>query len=80
MKKKAIEDLKQEIRYLRSELDMTIRERNKQEALAGRHRRYLRDKFNWFVDISADTKTPNLPALIKDMTQHFSNTGDFAKS
>lgn len=76
MKNKTVEDYKAEIRMLKDELEHTSNLRYRYQRLASQHRAFLRGKFEWFVDVCSENKTPNLAWLIKDVARHFSLTGD----
>lgn len=75
--KKTIKEYKSELRILKDELSAEIRRRTKAEDRFRMHRVYLRDKFEWFVEILGKGETPNLVWLVKNMTQHFVRVGDF---
>lgn len=42
-----------------------------------KYRDWIKFKFNWFVDIHAEGKTPTMPWLIKDMTKLFNSVQPF---
>ena len=65
-KSPTIKKLRWEIRYQRRRIEGLHRDYQNALESARRHREYIENKFNWFVDLLAEGKTPNLAWLIKD--------------
>lgn len=66
MRDKSIKELKLEIRSLKKDVEFWQSKALKHSLQNTEMKDYLTNKFNWFVDILAEGKTPLLPFLIKD--------------
>lgn len=62
----SLKELRSRIWHLQREVDEQRHMRNQALESARRHREYIETKFNWFIDLIAEGKTPNLAWMIKD--------------
>jgi TolA-binding protein len=63
----AVKSLRQQIRSMQREIDELKRQRFVAEQKAENRLMYLNTKFNWFIDLLAEGKTPSLPWMTKDL-------------
>ncbi len=61
---KTIKNYKSEIRALRNEVTRRINQTTKAEFELNHYRRFVRDKFEWYVELSGQNKYPKMVDLI----------------
>jgi hypothetical protein len=61
-----LKELRSRIWRLQREVDEQRNRKNELYYKADQQRMYIETKFNWFVDLMAEGKTPNLAWMIKD--------------
>ena len=74
---KTIKDYQAELRFVRMELNNVISEKNSTERELNHYRRFVRDKFEWFVEIHKENKHPNMTLMVIDFTKFFNRREPF---
>jgi len=75
--KKTIQDYKEEIRFVRMELNNKIRECKATERELDYFRRFVRDRFEWYVELSAKNQHASLISLILEHVKFFNQAKPF---
>lgn len=65
-KDEELKKLRTQVKYLKADLEFYKNEKANYENLYLKSRRWITDKFNWFVDLSAKDSSPDMKWLIKN--------------
>lgn len=74
---KTIGDYRDDLRTLRIELDQVKRRRADAECELNHYRRYVRDKFERYVEMTAQNKYPDMIQLVMDHAKFFNERTPF---
>lgn len=70
-------EFRDDLRALRIEFKQCDRRRAKAEAELNHYRRFVRDKFEWYVELSGKNKYPHMVQLIVSHVQFFNRREPF---
>jgi len=75
--KKTVKEYQLEARQLRSELQYMTNQRDEDRLELNHYRRFVRDKFEWYIELIDKNKYPIMTALVIEHVKFFSRRKRF---
>lgn len=75
--KKTIKDYKSELRFMRNDLNFYTKAHTDAQKELDHYRRFVRDKFEWYVELHGQNKYPKMTQLIIDHAIFFNKRKPF---